>query len=301
MKPPVFDYYDPLTLEEAWDLLDRYGGEAKVLAGGQSLMPLLNMRLARPAALVDLNRIPGLGSVQVEDGVLRIGAMARQHDVEVDPRVRESLPLLVEALRLVGHVQIRTRGTIGGSLAHADPAAELPAVLACLEGEVVATSRRGTRTIPARDLFVTYLTTSLEPTEILTDVRFPLPPPGTGWAFHELARRHGDYALAGVAATVRFADDGSIADLRLAFTGCGPVPVRALDVERGVRGARPSEDLWEDIGNRAASALEPDSDLHASGAYRKRVAAVLASRALRAASSRAAAPPAAADEGRGGP
>lgn len=287
MKPPVFDYYDPLTLEEALDLLDRYGAEGKVLAGGQSLMPLLAMRLARPAALIDLNRIGGLSSIRLEDGVLWIGAMARQRDVEMDPEVSRRLPLLVEALRHVGHLQIRTRGTVGGSLAHADPAAELPALLLCLDGEVVAASRRGTRTIPARDLFIGYLTTSLEPTEILTGIRVPLPLPGTGGAFVELSRRHGDFALVGVAATVRLGPHGAIDEVRIAFTGCGPVPVRAEDAERHLRGARPSDGLWEEAGELAARGLEPDSDLHASGAYRKRVAAVLAARALGRAAERA--------------
>lgn len=287
MKPPVFDYYDPKTLDEAVDLMDRYGPEAKVLAGGQSLVPLLNLRLARPAALVDLNRIPGMDGIHQEDGWIRIGAMARQWDVEHAPEVVQRLPLLVEALRFVGHPQIRMRGTVGGSIAHADPAAELPALLVCLEGEVVARRRGGTRVIPARELFVTYLTTSLEPNEILTEVRWPIPPAGTGWAFVELARRHGDYALVGVAALVRLDAKGSVAEARIAFTGCGPVPVRAEDLEQALRGAQPSERVWEEAGRLAASPLEPPSDLHASSEYRKHVAAVLTARALRTAAERA--------------
>jgi len=291
VKPPVFDYYDPLTLEEALGVLDQYGDDAKVLAGGQSLMPLLNMRLARPGALVDLNKVSSLNYITVENGTVRVGAMARQRDVEVDPAVARSLPLLVEALHFVGHVQIRLRGTIGGSLAHADPAGELPALLVCLDGEVVAAGHHtAPRTIPARDLFVTYLTTSLRPAEILTEVRFPMPPPGTGSAFEELSRRHGDYALVGVAATVRLASDGSINDARIAFTGCGPIPTRAADAERYLEGGRPVDGLWERAADLAARDLEPDSDLHASGAYRKRVAAVLAARALRKAAARAAPP-----------
>lgn len=287
MKPPVFDYYDPETLEEALDLMDRYGPEAKVLAGGQSLVPLLNLRLARPAALVDLNRIPGLDVVRREDGWLRIGALARQWEVEHAPEVVRHLPILSEALRFVGHPQIRTRGTVGGSIAHADPAAELPALLLCLEGEVVARRRGGMRVIPAHELFVTYLTTSLEPNEILTEVRWPIPPAGTGWAFVELARRHGDYALVGVATLLRLAADGSVVGARIALTGCGPVPVRAEEAERALRGAQPSERLWEEAGQLAASPLEPPSDLHASGAYRKHVAAVLTARALSTAAEQA--------------
>lgn len=287
MKPPAFDYYDPETLEEALDLMDRYGPEAKVLAGGQSLVPLLNLRLARPVALVDLNRIPGMDAVRREDGWLRIGALARQWDVEHAPEVVRHLPILSEALRFVGHPQIRTRGTVGGSIAHADPAAELPALLLCLEGEVVARRRSGMRVIPAHEFFVTYLTTSLEPNEILTEVRWPIPPAGTGWAFVELARRHGDYALVGVATLLRLAADGSVVDARIALTGCGPVPVRVEEAERALRGARPSERLWEEAGQLAASPLEPPSDLHASGAYRKHVAAVLTARALSTAAERA--------------
>lgn len=287
MKPPAFDYYDPRSLEEALELLDRYGPEAKLLAGGQSLVPLLNLRLARPAVVVDLNRIDGLDGVGVEDGYLVIGSMARQWDVEHATPVVEKLPILVEALRFVGHPQTRMRGTVGGSIAHADPAAELPGLLVCLEGEVVARRRGGMRIVPARELFVTYLTTSLEPTEIMTEVRWPLPAAGTGWAFMELARRHGDYALAGVAALVRLGSNGSVADVRIVFIGCGPVPVRAYEVERALVGSAASETLWQEAGQRAAELLDPPSDIHASGGYRRRVAAVLAARALRAAAERA--------------
>lgn len=289
MKPPVFDYYDPRTLEEALDLLDRYGPDAKLLAGGQSLVPLLNLRLARPSVLVDLNRIPGMDTVRVEDGWLVVGAMARQWDTEHAAPVVKSLPILSEALRFVGHPQIRMRGTVGGSIAHADPAAELPALLVCLDGEVVAHRRGGRRVVRARELFVTYLTTSLEPTEILTAVRFPLPPSGAGWAFTELARRHGDYALVGVATLVHLDADGSVAEARIAFFGCGPVPVRAHEAERALVGSAPGERLWEEAARLAARSLEPPSDLHASSDYRKHVAAVLTARALRTAAERATA------------
>jgi len=287
MKPPTFDYYDPATLEEALELMERYGSEAKVLAGGQSLMPLLNLRLARPSVLVDLNRIPGMDGVGREDGWLRVGALARQWDVEHAPEVVRHLPVLRETLRFVAHPQIRMRGTVGGSIAHADPAAELPAVLVCLDGEVVAYRRGGMRIIAARELFVTYLTTSLEPTEILTEVRWPILPAGTGCAFVELARRHGDYALVGVAALLRLAPDGSVVEGRIALAGCGPVPVRAREAEKTLLGARPSEELWEEVGRQAASAVDPPSDLHASSAYRRHVAAVLVARALQLACDRA--------------
>ncbi|MDR5698072.1 MAG: FAD binding domain-containing protein [Armatimonadota bacterium] len=286
MKPPVFDYYDPRTLDQALDLLAEHGTDAKVLAGGQSLMPLLNMRLARPGVVVDLNRIAALAYVEVADDTLVVGAMTRQADAEASAEVGRHLPLLIETLRQVGHPPIRNRGTVGGSIAHADPAAELPALLLCLDGEVVAARRGARRTIRARDLFRTYLTTALDPEEILVEVRFPLPPAGTGGAFEELARRHGDYALVGVAATVRI-DDGRIVAARLAFAGCGPVPVTPTGIEGLLVGARPTEELWEVAARAAAEALQPDDDVHASGAYRRRAAAVLAARALRRAAQRA--------------
>ncbi|MBI4247228.1 MAG: FAD binding domain-containing protein, partial [Candidatus Rokubacteria bacterium] len=180
MKPPRFDYHAPASLDEALGLLARYGGDGKVLAGGQSLMPLLNFRLSRPAALIDLNRIPALAYIKEEDGRVRLGAMTRQRVIEFSPVVAKALPLLLEATKLVGHLPIRTRGTIGGSIAHADPSAEYPAVLTALEGQVVARSARGERVLTPADFFQTYLTTSLAPDEILTEVRLPAMPAGAG-------------------------------------------------------------------------------------------------------------------------
>ncbi len=182
------------------DLLRRYGGDAKVLAGGQSLMPLLNFRLSYPAALVDINRITALSYIQHEVGQLRIGALTRQRTIEFSALVREHLPLLYEATTLVGHLPIRTRGTIGGSLAHADPAAEYPAVATAMEAELVVQGSKGQRILRPEEFFVSYLTTALAPDEVLVEVRFPTPPPTSGWAFAEFARRHGDFALVGIAA-----------------------------------------------------------------------------------------------------
>src|SRR3989304_1792495 len=194
MKPPKFDYHAPTTVEQALELLGRYGGDAKVLAGGPSLMPVLNFRLSRPAALVDLNRIPSLAYVREQDGQVRFGAMTRQRTIEFSPVVRERVPLLGEATRWVGHLPIRTRGTIGGSIAHADPAAEYPAVLTALEGEVVARGPKGERVVKAKDLFQTYLATSLEPDEILVEVRMPAMPAGAGSAPGGFARAPGHLA-----------------------------------------------------------------------------------------------------------
>src|SRR5206468_11880762 len=224
VKPAKFDYHAPTRLDDAVALLQRYGGDAKILAGGQSLMPLLNFRLSRPAALVDLNRIASLAYIREENGQVRLGAMTRQRTIEFSPVVARRLPLLSEATKWVGHLPIRTRGTIGGSIAHADPSAEYPAVLAALEGEVVARGARGERVIRAADLFQTYLTTSLAPDEILTEVRLPAMPAGAGYALEEFSRRHGDFAIVGIAAMV--VRDGQRCKLaRLATAGAGPVPV----------------------------------------------------------------------------
>jgi CO/xanthine dehydrogenase FAD-binding subunit len=285
VKPAVFEYFSPQTAEEAVALLGEYGDDAKVLAGGQSLVPLMNMRLARPAVVVDINRIESLAYIRDEDGGLRFGALTRQRAAERSPLVAARCPLLRDALRLVGHVQIRNRGTIGGSIAHADPAAELTAVLAALDGEVTARGPQGDRVISARELFVTYLTTSLEPRELLVEARFPAPPHGAGWSWMEVARRHGDFALAGVG-TVLVLRRGMIADARIGLIGVGPTPVRAAEAERGLIGQSPSEALWEAAAEAVRGAVSPDGDIHASAEYRRHVAGVLAQRALRESLSR---------------
>ncbi len=285
MKPAQFDYLCPRTVDEAVDLLARHGDDAKVLAGGQSLVPLMNMRLARPAVIIDINRIAGLEYLREEHGVLRLGALTRQRAAERSPLVADRCPLLRDALRLVGHVQIRNRGTIGGSIAHADPAAELTAILVALDGEITVRSARGTRVIPAADLFVTYLTTSLDPRELLVEVRIPALPRGAGWSWMEIARRHGDFALAGVGVvlTVR---RGAIAEARIALTGVGPTPVRAARAERLLVGRAPSEALWGEAAEAVRAAVTPEGDIHASAEYRTHVSGVLAQRALREAAAR---------------
>ncbi len=280
MKPPQFDYHAPASVEQALELLGRYGGDAKVLAGGQSLMPLLNFRLSRPAALVDLNRIPSLAYVREQDGQVRFGAMTRQRTIEFSPVVRERLPLLREATRWVGHLPIRTRGTIGGSIAHADPSAEYPAVLTALEGEVVARGPRGERLIKARDLFRTYLTTSLAPDEILVEVRMPAMPAGAGYAFEEFARRHGDFAIVGIAA-VLLKDGARCALARLAAAGAGPVPTRLRAAEEILEREGLTDATIEAASRRAAELVSPDADIHASADYRRHLTAVLTKRALR--------------------
>jgi carbon-monoxide dehydrogenase medium subunit len=280
MKPPKFDYHAPATVEQALELLGRYGGDAKVLAGGQSLMPLLNFRLSRPAALVDLNRIPSLAYVREQDGQVRFGAMTRQRTIEFSPVVRERVPLLGEATRWVGHLPIRTRGTIGGSIAHADPAAESPAVLTALEGEVVARGPKGERVVKAKDLFQTYLATNLTPDEILVEVRMPAMPAGAGYAFEEFARRHGDFAIVGIAAVV-VKDGARCALARLATAGAGPVPVRLRAAEEILERDGLSDAAIEAASRRASELVSPDSDIHASADYRRHLTGVLTKRALK--------------------
>lgn len=280
MKPPKFDYHAPTTVEQALELLGRYGGDAKVLAGGQSLMPLLNFRLSRPAALVDLNRIPSLAYVREQDGQVRLGAMTRQRTIEFSPVVRERVPLLGEATRWVGHLPIRTRGTIGGSIAHADPAAEYPAVLTALEGEVVARGPKGERVVKAKDLFQTYLATSLTPDEILVEVRMPAMPAGAGYALEEFARRHGDFAIVGIAAVV-VKDGARCALARLATAGAGPVPVRLRAAEEILERDGLTDAAIEAASRRASELVSPDSDIHASADYRRHLTGVLTKRALK--------------------
>jgi CO/xanthine dehydrogenase FAD-binding subunit len=280
VKPPKFDYHAPTTVDEALALLQRYGGDAKVLAGGQSLMPLLNFRLSRPAALVDLNRIPALAYIREHDGQVRLGAMTRQRTIEFDSIVARKLPLLREATRWVGHLPIRTRGTIGGSIAHADPSAEYPAVLTALEGEVVARGPKGERVVPARDLFRTYLTTSLEPEEILVEVRLPATPAGAGVALEEFARRHGDFAIVGIAAMI-VREGERCKQARLATAGAGPVPLRLRAAEEILEREGLGDAAIEAAVRRAAELVSPDSDIHASADYRRHLTGVLTRRALK--------------------
>ena len=287
MKPPQFEYLAPASTGEALGMLREHGEQAKLLAGGQSLVPLLNFRLVRPGYLVDLNGIGELAGIREEAGHLAIGAMTRQRAVERSSVVRERCPLLAEAMPLIGHFQIRNRGTIGGSLAHADPAAELPAVVAALGGELLARGPRGERTIPFGRFFKGYLTTDLGPDELLVGVRVPVAPPRTGWAFLEVSRRHGDFALVGVAALLTLDAAGVCTSAAIALTGVGPVPVVAEQAAQAVAGGKPTPAAFEEAGRRVSAALSPDSDIHASAEYRKHVGGVLTRRALARAFDRA--------------
>ena len=280
MKPAKFDYHAPTSLDDAVALLQRYGGDAKILAGGQSLMPLLNFRLSRPAALVDLNRIASLAYIREENGQVRLGAMTRQRTIEFSPVVARRLPLLGEATKWVGHLPIRTRGTIGGSIAHADPSAEYPAVLTALEGEVVARGPKGERVVKAKDLFVTYLTTSLEPDEVLVEVRLPMMDAAAGFALEEFARRRGDFAIVAIAALV-VRDAARCKQARLATAGAGPVPVRLRAAEEILERDGVTDAAIDAAARRAAELVSPDSDIHASADYRRHLTMVLTRRALK--------------------
>ncbi|MGD9530819.1 FAD binding domain-containing protein [Pseudonocardia sp.] len=288
MKPPAFTHHACRTVEEAAELLDS-SEDAKVISGGQSLVPMMNLRLANPAHLVDLNFVDGLGGIDAGSGTLTIGATARQHEVERSPVVASAAPLVAAALAHVGHPQIRNRGTVVGSICHADPAAEMPAVLTTLGGHVTAQSTAGTRTIDAGSFFDSYLTTALAPNEIATSVTFHTPNGSSGWSFEEVARRHGDFAIIGVVALLTVSD-GVVSDARLTVFGGGATPVRITAAEQLLVGTA-TGDVDDALLARAAGAtsetLRPSDDIHASADYRRHVAGVLVTRGIRTSLDRA--------------
>jgi aerobic carbon-monoxide dehydrogenase medium subunit len=286
VKLPQVDYEAPATVSEATELLAEYQDEASVLAGGQSLIPLLALRLARPAVLIDINGLRELSGISATDGWLAIGTMTREYVAEGSQVVADAVPLLAAALPLIGHEAIRSRGTIGGSLAHGDPAAELPAVARALDAEFVVRGQAGERVIPAAEWFQGYLTTARNPDELLVEVRFPAAGPGTGVSFQEIARRHGDFAIVGLAASLTLTD-GTIGDARLAFAGISDVPVRATAAEDLLGGERPSDELFDAAAAAATAGLDPPADLHGSPEYRRKVAATLVRRCLSEAAGRA--------------
>ena len=279
MKPAKFEYHTPASVDEALAIMGRYDGEARVLAGGQSLVPLMNFRLATPRAIVDLNRIAELAYVGEDGEIVRIGSMTRQRRLEFEPLVAAKLPLLREALRWVGHLPTRSRGTIGGSIAHADPSAEIPMVLQALEGEIVARGSQGERRIAAQNLFHAALTTSLAPLEIITEVRLPAMPAQAGYAVEEFARRKGDFAIAAVAVTL-VRDGERCTKARLATAGVGPIPSRLRDAEAVLAQKGLSEDAITEAADKAAAEVDPVSDLNGSAEYRRHLTGVLTSRAV---------------------
>lgn len=278
MKPAAFDYLRPESVDEAIAQLAQYGGDAKILAGGQSLVPLLNFRVVRPSVLIDINRLTALDFVEEHGGGLRIGAMTRHHMLETSPLVRNRLPLLAAAMKPVAHLAVRNRGTIGGSLSHADPAAELPMVALLFDAEIRTSARSHT----ACDFFLGPLATALADDELVTEIALPAQPPNTGWGFEEFSLRPGDFAFAAVAATITAAD-GKIAEARVAASGVGGTPLRLNRVEAAMTGEPFTCKLVAEAAQLARDSVDPQSDLRASADYRRHLVAALTERALEAA------------------
>lgn len=287
MIPSAFDYVAPASLAEATSFLAAHPDDAKLLAGGHSLVPLMKLRLAAPKYLVDLGRVPGLKGIREANGALEIGALTTHYEVESSSLVRERLPVLAETAALIGDVQVRNRGTIGGSLAHADPAADYPAPILALDAEISVTGSKGQRTIKATDLFVDLLTTSLKPDEIITQVRIPIPAAGSGAAYVKFPHPASRYAIVGVAALVRLNADGTCAAAAIGITGAGSKAERAAAAEKGLVGSKLDDAAIQKAGAAAAEAIEPVGDIHASAEYRRHLVREFTMRALRAAAERA--------------
>lgn len=289
MKPAPFDYYAPSTTDEALALLTEHGYDAKPLAGGQSLIPTMNFRLAQPAVLVDLNNLPNLAYIEpTDDGGLRIGAMTRQRSIERSALVAERAPLLHATMPYIAHTQIRNRGTIGGSLAHADPAAELPVIAVTLGAQLKVQSSGGERWVAAEDFYIGLFTTDLQPEEIVAEIVLPPPPRRSGWSFQEIARRHGDYAIVGVAAHVQVDEQGRCQQAKIGLLSVGEGPVQAQGAMALLQGEAPTADLITAAAEQCATHdIDPTADIHASVAFRRHLAKVLTTRALSEAFQRA--------------
>lgn len=280
MKAARFDYHAPATTDEAVSLLHEHGDQCKALAGGQSLVPILALRLARFGSLVDLNNIPSLAGIDLTDGALRIGAMTRQSSAEHSPVLARAAPLLARALPFVGHFQIRNRGTVGGSIAHGDPASEIPAVVTALAGELEARSVRGTRRIPVDEFFSSVWETALEPDELLVAVHLPSWPDRSGFGFEELAWRRGDFSIAGALCALTLGEGDRVVRARIALMGMGATPVRAPAAEAALAGTGADAVDLESLGALAVEATSPVDDVHASAAYRRRVCAAMVRRVI---------------------
>lgn len=287
MIPAAFEYLAPRSLDEALRLIERHGDEAKLLAGGHSLLPLMKLRLSTPRYVIDIGRIKSLRSIREENGQLVIGALATHHDVETSDLVRSRWPLLAETAAEIGDVQVRNRGTMGGSLAHGDPAADYPAAIVALNAEIVAAASSGERKIAAEGFFVDLLTTQLRPGEILTEVRIPAPRQPAGWAYRKMRQPASGFALAGVAVQLSLDAAGKIESAAIGVTGVAVRAYRANVSEAALAGGKPSSKLLAAAAENATKGIEPLADLHASAAYRRAVAPVAARRALELAISRA--------------
>ena len=286
MIPPLFDYHAPRTLSEALTLLGQLGEDAKILSGGQSLLPMLKLRLTQPAHLVDIGRIPGLDYIKEEGGVLKIGALAREAALEASEMVRSRYPILADTAAVIADPLVRNLATVAGNLAHGDPANDHPATMLALGAEVVATGPKGARTIPIGQFFTGLFTTALEPTEVLTEIRIPAPPPGSGGAYLKLERKVGDFATAGAAAFLVL-KGGVIERAGIGLTNLGPTPIKAREAEAFLAGKKADEATFAEAGRLAAAATSPGADRRGSVEYKKEMARVLTVRALRKAASRA--------------
>jgi aerobic carbon-monoxide dehydrogenase medium subunit len=289
MKPPPFEYYAPTTVEEALTHLAEHGDDAKPLAGGQSLIPMMNFRLAQPAVLVDLNNIPELSYIRGdENGGVLLGAMARHKMVGQDPLIAKRTPLVHEAIPNIGTPQVRTRGTFGGSLSHADPSAELATVTVALNGRMRLRSQKGERWIPADEFFIGSFTSVLEAGELLVEINLPGLPDRSGWSLMEVARRHNDFALIGVAAVVQLDKNGSCKEAKIVFLSAGDRPVQARQAAELLKGQKPTAEAIQAAAEKAASTdIDPAGDIHATAEFRRHLANVLSRRALRDAFERA--------------
>jgi carbon-monoxide dehydrogenase medium subunit len=289
MIPAVFEYHRPSTLPDAIALLGRLGEDAKVLAGGQSLIPLMKLRLASPRHVVDLNRITGLGSIAERDGALVIGALVRESELEASDLVRRRFPILADACRVIADPLVRNLATVGGNLAHGDPANDHPAAMLALGAEVVAVGPNGSRRIPVDGFFTGPLETSLAPGEILTEIRVPLPPPRSGGAYLKMERKVGDFATAAVAVQLALGDGGACASVGIGLTNVGPTPIKARRAEALLKGHRPDEAAIRAAAQAAAAESDPSEDLRGSVAYKRDLVRVLTGRAIRRALERAGA------------
>ncbi len=284
MKSPPFEYARAASVEEACELLSQHGDDAKVIAGGQSLVPMMAFRLLRPAWLIDINEIAALKLVALEADAVRMGACTRQCDIQRDESLAASVPLLRQALAHVGHVQTRNRGTAGGSLVHADPSAELPLAAQILEARMVMRTRSGTRTLPAADFFEDAMTTGVAPDECLTEIQWPVwREHNIGSAFTEISRRHGDFAIVAAAAQVAVDDEGKCTRATFGVGGVAPTPTAFAALAQRLVGTRLEKEILRDVAHDAAATLEPGSDTHASAGYRRHLAGVLVTRVLQSA------------------
>jgi aerobic carbon-monoxide dehydrogenase medium subunit len=288
MIPPVFEYLRPSTIPEAIAFLQQYGDDAKILSGGQSLIPMMKLRLARPGYLIDINRIAGLSYIKEEDGHLKIGGLTREAELEDSPLVHSKYPIIVDTERVIADPQVRNLATVAGNLAHGDPANDHPATMLALGAKIVATGPKGERIIPVEDFFVSLFTTALQPDEIVTEIRIPMPPARSGGAYFKLERKVGDFATAAVAAQVTLEGGGICQQVGIALTNVGPTPVKANQAEAFLRGKKLDDANLRQAAQMAAAEAQPSSDLRGPAEYKKGLVKELAFRALSRAVERAA-------------